>query len=179
MASGFGSNCHMPAFCLPFPDSLRVSSSAQNIQNNGVRTSTNEFKIPTTLHSQLYREYSNNHTNGVCKDPTIRPLSDSTAWRIEEFQGRKNISSLNGCDYSITQTEDSTLAGTDRYSRDVTEEERTAYDTHSTSNTGSAVGLSKLFTRFGKRRKSACDLREYFSDTEREVKGKNKGKLRY
>ena len=178
MASGFSSNCHLPVFCLPFPDSIRTSNSAHNVQANGgsSRTSAdNEFTVPTTLHSQLYREYSNNYTNGVRKD--LRPQS--------EFRDRKITSSLNGGEYSpIFQTSDSIISGTNNYSHEFNEEEKTmqistTYETHRTVNTGSAVGLSKLFTRFGKRRKSSSDLREYFSDTEREVKGKNKGKLRY
>ena len=166
MASGFGSNCQV--FCLPFTESHRTSNSANG---GNSRTRTDEFTIPTTLHSQLYREYSNNYTNGIGKAPTIRPQSESTVWMA---------SSLNGGDFSpIIQTGDSTLAGSNHNSHGVSPEGRTMRETHSSCNTGSAVGISKLFTRFGKRRKSSCDLREYFSDTEREVKGKNKGKHRY
>ena len=159
MACGNGNNFQLPSFCIPLTESHRLTNSTPHLHTNGVNHKPPpepEFTIPTTLNTEIYREYFNERKNAI----------------------RENT---DGDDISIVgPTDDSVISPATRPVKHRTLPKNIKsvhYDTHSVSN-GSNVGLSKLFTRFGKRRKSACDLREYFSDTEREVKGKNKGKIR-
>ncbi|KAI6653549.1 Ankyrin repeat and fibronectin type-III domain-containing protein 1 [Oopsacas minuta] len=187
MASGYGSSCHLPVFCIPFPETRRIANSTGNLHNVNVNPAPeNDFKIPTTLNTELYHEYSDNYKNAICEDPA-RKISDTSTWRgDEEFVNKIDYNLNNGDEASITQIEDSVFSESIRPVKrhtppnDILRSDRTIHnDTYNIPNGNSNLKLSKLFNRFSKRRKSACDLREYYSDTEREVKEKNKGKIRW
>lgn len=167
MASGNGNNFQLPSFCFPLTESHRLTNSTPHLYTNGVNHKTPlepEFTIPTALNTEAYREYYNERRNAMCENSNIQ---------LPNHADGNDISIIGPKDDSVIST-----ATRPVIHRTLPKNIKSVhYDTHNISN-GSNTGLSRLFTRFGKRRKSACDLREYFSDTEREVKGKNKGKIR-
>ena len=197
MASSVGNSCHHPVFCIPFTDTRRVANSANLIDANlnaNIESKSEKFKVPSDLHSEMYREYSASFSER--NSTSMRTNSASSSRRREEEFVIQNSLNANGEDYStISQTEDSIFSAamqnglntttrnhaafrndiTDLY--DSTAQSSALYETQSNPYSTNA-SLTKFFTRFGKKRRSSNDIRDYFSDTERDCRGKNKGKQR-